>query len=244
MKDKDMKDDPFRAIKSDLDSVEKEGKQVLGDRIYEVVTEHINLWIDFSQMLEKLSNFDKENSLVVFRWIELQNILAWILMNMIYGRYHTAIRELRYVLDAFIQAYYLDLEHQIADMNCKLEILKEIDKQMFGGRLIDRTNLEHKQEISDLYSELSRYIHSSYEELKPAIKGQSDWRFTFAFNRELFVKCEELVNRVMDVIYFTFLKRFDKPVELCKHALDTLKDYNCKMTLEVLKIKQSKEKSK
>jgi hypothetical protein len=99
------------------------------------------------------------------------------------GSYHSAIRELRYALDSISQAYYLDFEHPYADIACKLEIIKKIDKELFGSRFIDRLELQGKREMKQLYSELSKYMHSTYKEPRPTIeKGKIFDRVTFGLH--------------------------------------------------------------
>jgi len=59
-----------------------------------------------------------------------------------------------------------------------------------------------------LYSTLSKYVHSTYEELEPAVKkGRVDARVLFAFDPELFEKCVELTNRAIDSVFFLALNR-------------------------------------
>ncbi|MDH5363412.1 MAG: hypothetical protein OEW84_08885, partial [Aigarchaeota archaeon] len=68
-------------------------------------------------------------------------------------------------------------------------------RRAFGTRLIERLELGNaqsgaKEELKSLYSTLSKYVHSTYEELEPAVKkGRVDARVLFAFDPELFEKC-------------------------------------------------------
>ena len=242
-----MSEDPLAFVKDALAEVEREGKKSVADRIYVTWSEHYSNWIDFFQpLLKGLNDFEKFNLIIVFRLTELQNILIWIWMNTIWGRYHTAIREMRYLLDALIQANYLDTEHPEADIRCKLEILKEIEGEAFGSRLIDKTRLDHRHEVKRLYSELSKYVHSSYEELEPVIKrGRVDWRVTFAFDRELFDRCERLTDNIMDAVYYVTLKQFPRLKETVKSnriMMDSLEKSECRMTLSQLKATEDAER--
>ena len=78
------------------------------------------------------------------------------------------MRELTHDRESIIQAYYLDSEYSTADVSCKLETVKEIDRGSFS-RLVDELDLDHKQTIKSLYYDLSRYVHSNYRELRPTI---------------------------------------------------------------------------
>jgi len=163
--------DVFKFLRDIQDEVGKRTQANVGKRIY-IWSDHYNNWIDIIQpILNSTSKEEQENSMVILRLIELNNQLFWILTNVIYNAaYHQVIRELRFILDSMMQAYYLDIEHPDADIYCKLEIVKEIEKEAFGTRLIERLPIQHKDRIKQLYSLLSKYSHSSYEELEISIR--------------------------------------------------------------------------
>ena len=153
------------------------------------------------------------------------------------GAYHTAIRELRFVFESFIHAYYIDKEHPDSKMVCKLEIIKEIEKMLFGSKLIEKTDLKSKEKLKSLYSRLSKCIHSSYEELSA---GKSDQPFLSAYDKELFDKCYIFKNEVMDAIIFILIS-FDNEIidkiQRNKRTMDFLNESNCELCLSLLKNK-------
>lgn len=229
----------LKFLKKYFDEVEEETKQKVGIRFSDW-SEHYNNWIDFARPVHKTtSKSEQNNSITIFRLVEMGNIILWVWFSVIWGRYHTAIRELRYIFESFLQAYYLDMEYPTSDIVCKLEILKEIDRELIGNRLIDRLNLKHKDELKKLYQELSKYIHSSYEELKPVItEGKVASRITFAFDQDLFDKSEELTNRVADAVYFLILNGFPQIKDLLRKdemILRSLNEFNCNLTLQFLR---------
>ncbi len=207
--------------------IRKETEEEIPEEDYVTWVEHHNNWIDLSgPFMSSLSEFDKYNSLSFFRFIELTKQLFWLHFSVLSGNYHQSIRELRYILESALQAYYIDREHPEATMRCKLEIIKEIDK-LTGGRLIDRTDLEHKNELKMLYFDLSKYVHSSYEELRPAIeKGEVDYRVTLAFNKELFYKCMDFTNREMDIFFFMMLSLYPRIIPTIKENQQLLRSLN------------------
>jgi len=239
---KDIKsEDVFGFLKEVFEDVEKETRDKVDEKYY-TWSEHYDNWISIAQLLlPGISEFDKYNSMTFFRFVELQNQIVWILISVLYGAYHHAIRELRYVLDSMLQAYYLDKEHPEADMYCKLEILKEIEKEMHGGRLINRLDIEYKDNLKGLYSVLSKYVHSSYEELKPVIEeGKVATRITPTFDEDLFNKCVDFTNQVMDAVYFVIFNRFPQLVSKIRDDTITkksLKKLRCEMSLKSLKTK-------
>lgn len=221
-----------------LEELEEETREKGGNKYYTWI-EHLNNWIDmFPPHLRELSEFETYNSLMIFRLSELQNLIVWIMISVWYGKYHQAVRELRYILDSIGQAYYLDVEHPEASISCKLEIIKEIEKQAFGSKLIDKLELDHKQDLKNLYSALSKYAHSSYQELEPLVKeGKATWRMTFAFDEDQFNRTAEFTNRVMDAVYLIMLRRFPEIARRVKDnakVMKSMEELGCKLSLSYL----------
>lgn len=180
-----MSEDPVKPFREIQEKIGEETRTKVGERIY-TWSEHYNNWIDMIQpILRNTSKEEQQNSMVIVRLLDLNYDLLWIMTNVIYNAaYHQIIRELRFVLDSMAQALYLDTEHPDADIYCKMEIVKEIEKDLFGSRLIERLPIQHKDKAKQLYSLLSKYSHSSYKELEPAIiQGKVDYRITPTLKR-------------------------------------------------------------
>lgn len=206
------------SLKERYEVIAKETKKQTTDEEYVTWAEHFNNALAIVGAIiriyvtEKQSQFKAENSLLYFRAIELLDHIAWIWTGVQYGMYHQAIRELRYVFESVLKAYYLDMEHPDASIAYKLEILKEQEttkSYLIGKRLINsvgkRLNLSQiiNKQFQDLYRDLSRYVHCSYDELKPSIKqGKLKLRPRFIFDRELFNKYQELTNKTLAAVYF------------------------------------------
>lgn len=197
-------DDAMKFLLDIFENVRKETEDGEGERVY-ILGEHYSNWIDmwkyFDSLLDKGTSTE---SLLSFRLMEINKTLLWLWFSCTSGAYHPAIRELRYTFESFIQAYYIDNEHPDATIQCKLEIIKEIDR-IVGGSLIKKTDLGYKKQLKDLYRDLCKYTHPSYEELKPVIQeGIVGPRVTFTYNKELFDKCIELTDKTIDAIIFIF----------------------------------------
>lgn len=80
------------------------------------------------------------------------------------GAYRPLIRELRFTLEAFLQAYYFETNHTHKNIETKHRILLSKEKDLYGGKLIDKLDINFKEKIRELYQYLSKYQHSSYEE--------------------------------------------------------------------------------
>jgi hypothetical protein len=148
-------------------------------------------------------------SLTFFRLFSCLCEFKWIRKCISENAYHQAIRELRFVLDSLIKAYYVDREHPDSDMQCKLEIVKEVE-DLYGSRLIDRTDLEHGKALKKLYGELCKYVHSSYRELLSTRPRDSKKIANLEFepDSEMENLCQDFVMRTMDVVFLVALGMF------------------------------------
>lgn len=238
-----MADKVFKFLRDIQEEVGKETKKKVGKKLF-VWTEHYNNWIDMiGPILKNITEKEAANSFVILRLLQLNNELFWLLTNTIYNAaYHQVIRELRFILESMMQAYYIDTEHSDSNIECKLEIIKEIEREAYGKRLIDRISLSNKDKIRDLYSQLSKYSHSSYTELEMSIlRGKVDFLVTPSFDDELFSKCEILTHKVMDIVYLIVLNRFPQICEIImkdKMLIKALEKFDSKITLNYLRSKR------
>jgi hypothetical protein len=198
----------------------------------EWIVVHVYIYNSFENLLEE----PKFKSLLLVRLLELKKQLRWIENCVLFGAYYSAIRELRFFFESFVQAYYLDTEHLGSGLKCKLEIIKEIDKQrIFVSKLIDGTNLsENKDKLKRLYSELSSYSHSSYKKIKDEKIIQS---VAFTYDKELFDKCFCLTNEVMDAIIFiimSFKSEMIKEIQRNGKVMELVEKNDCKLSLSLI----------
>lgn len=183
------------------------------------------------------------NSLTFFRVVSFYREFRWIQNCISSNAYHQCIRELRFVLDSIIQAYYIDERHHDSGMPCKLEIVKEIDRWGFGGRLIEQTNLGHKQDLKDLYGELSSYVHSTHRELTSSLPKRAKQIADVKFKEEseLETLCIKLTNQTIDAVFFVTLSLFPgifgpqtKQTKIKASFPRSMDEFECKLTLEKL----------
>jgi len=209
------------------------------DEQIKVLTQFIMVFYDLYARAPK----EARNSLTFFRVASFYREFRWIQSCISQNAYHQCIRELRFVLDSIIQAYYVDERHYNTDMVCKLEIVKEIDRWGFGGRLIDQTNLGHKQNLKDLYSELSTYVHSTHRELASSLpkKAKQVADLKFEANVEMTNLCTSFANQTLDAVFFVTLSLFPeifgprtKQKKIKASFPRSLQEFDCKLTLEKL----------
>ena len=195
-----------------LEDVRKKTEENQKEKVY-VWTEHysnwIDIWKDFNECIGK-ENF--LNSCIGFRLTQLNKELLWFWLECTSGAYDNANRSMRYVLESFLQAYYVDIEHPHTSMACKLEILKEIDTVEFAGsRLIEKLDIDgYKEKIKKLYRDLNKFVHPSHKEWQKIIEGGDVFsKITFNYDKESFEECVEFTDRVIDIIVFLLMNFSD-----------------------------------
>jgi hypothetical protein len=174
--------------------------------------DQMKILVQFSLAAYELMEKRKEeldNSLSFFRLLFCYREMRWITDSIDQNAYHQAIRELRFVLESMIQAYYVDKNHLGSSIQCKLEIVKEIEC-FYGGKLIGRTDLTQKNDLNKLYTELCAYVHSSYKELVSSMPRNSKdiASLKFEVDHEMTKVCWDFVNRTIDAIFFIMLSLF------------------------------------
>lgn len=179
-----------------------------------------------------------EDSLFKFRFFELDKQLQWLYFSIMTGSYHQSIRELRYILESFLQAYYIDKNHSTASMNCKLEVLKEVE--LYGFNIISKNpdlKKKNKKELNSLYSHLSKHVHSSYEKLSPVIeKDEFEHNVTFKYNPRMLEECINILQRTMDAIFLLiFLYETDLSTKMRPTFINTLQKNGYNHTYELVK---------
>lgn len=199
---------------------------------------HFNIWIDIFNYLSPLIN-DKPNSIFYLRCLEINKHIGILHFEILSGFYYQSIREMRYLLEAIIQAYYIDKANPNTDVWAKLEFLKEIDKdKMMGSKLIKESQLKNKNALKSLYFRLSKHIHPTYEKLNPVYeKMELHENISFEFNGRMFNQCKKFIDQFMDATLFIALSYEPKTIENIKYdqkLLNSLNELNYKLTINYI----------
>jgi hypothetical protein len=114
----------------------------------------------------KLGNLglSPSDSLLHVRLWEYLNISRFLVYGISSGHYHQTYREMRFLIDSWAQAYYIDRLYVERSLKEKINN-KELG--LYGRHLIQRafSNPKYAQELSTFYNALSKYTHGSKEEL-------------------------------------------------------------------------------
>ena len=180
----------------------------------------LDIWYHISQLNPKLL-LKRDELFIAIRLTECMRLFSWIKICLIFGSYQTIFRELRFMIDSMVQAYYIDINHFKASFESKLEVFKALSeyRNFIGSQLIDRTKLGNKEKLKKLYKELSDFVHPSYNECIDMIRTSNNQvnlsELTLnVFNKKLLLKCiaksKDVCNEIIEInrqFQNEFLKR-------------------------------------
>ncbi|MFB0544304.1 MAG: hypothetical protein ACETVN_01205, partial [Asgard group archaeon] len=165
------------------------------------VGEAVHTWVEWydtwfvtiypivKELREEMSN----NSLLFTRLFEFNKHLFLSQELVFIGGYHSAIRELRFVLESACNGFYMDKNFSSSSIDEKVDSSDEF----YGVKnLIEKLSIDAvvRKKISELYHALSEYVHPTLEELRSGSEEGLDYRVIFAFNKRLFDICVDFTN--------------------------------------------------
>ncbi|NHJ31342.1 MAG: hypothetical protein FK732_00625 [Asgard group archaeon] len=168
-----------------------------------------NYSLDFDVFLEnnedKLSEF--ENSLVFMemyaftkRLSNVQNLVSW-------GFYHSALLELRFMLETTILAFYLDSQLPNTEQSEKIKLMQKHKGELWGNRLRRRTYMYDKQ-FGEEVEKVVQSINVSIDEYM-ADNTVEIWKEkTLPFSARDFDECVFHSKNTAALIVKHFLKSF------------------------------------
>lgn len=170
-----------------------------------------NFNLDFKLFLEeneeKLAEY--ENSLVFMemhaftkRLANVQNLASW-------GFYHSALLELRFMLETTILAFYLDNQLPNTDHSEKIKLMQKHKGELWGQRLRRRTYMYDKQ-FGDEVEKVIQAINVSIDEYM-ADNSVEIWKEkTLPFSEKDFNECVFHSQNTTALNVKHFLKSFEE----------------------------------
>lgn len=129
---------------------------------------------------------------------------------------------MRFILESWVQAYYIDLNYTQKSLVDKIDLLKEKEKlkgekkrkNWYGLELFERAFLDHKYsaEIYNFFRDLCNHTHSSYAELKRLATSSSIQdtliqsiphynKEYFELNLKFFHQLHKYLMRMLDALF-------------------------------------------
>lgn len=193
-------------------------------------TEFYNHWIDLIRsIISQVPEEKQYQSLTAIRFLELNRDILWGLFSSMVGSYETAIRELRFWLEAILQAHLVDARGGIQKLSRGVECL-------VGAKLIRTCGFpeQFSSRLLKLYKDLCKYVHPTKEELN---LDCPDARITFTYEKSSFLRNLELTKRTYDAILYIVMTTFheaSKDYAQKTLVLQSLEMMNYELTLRYL----------
>lgn len=176
------------------------------------VTEVVQDVIDVLTLLHNVPLAERIGSLTAFRVIELFYGAMAIQRDLLSGGYHSAIREMRYFLEAMVHAVAVDKESAGTVQSMmegaraapwKLKI--HLDKLQRSHGLAQ----EDSAQIRRLWGELSAHSHPTWAELQPVLhEGRIDYRLVPSYDPGMLSVSTRLFLQTISSIRCLVLLRF------------------------------------
>jgi hypothetical protein len=200
---------------------------------------------------------EKRSSVMNIRMLELLRLLIEYRILERACAYYSICRQLRFMLESMLQAYYVDAEYSELDLQGKISVLKQMkkDRRAIGSPLLDMIGIDKRIEmkervnirgrIENLYKELSDSVHPDYSDFLPFLTDSGDhleWisRFMLVPNPKLSDYCSEKLNQVMDMIYLLAFDNFRGYAFVpLKWTEDVFSATNCFLTSSYIHYKES-----
>jgi len=211
--------------------------------VYDKTTKQKNwqLWRNFDLFVVDLHNEIVEKckerlpeSLTYQRILDTIRTMWLVTFEICSGAYRSAMRNLRFILESLIQAYYLDKEFPYEFATEKID---RIDVDKLYGRHLILEKARMPPGIYTVYSDLSKYMHSSKAELEHMDEILMEEGMTptiFVFDKSVFQGCHRVTLDAIEAITYVILNAFPE-------VKGSLKDLARKRDLEEAFTKSSQQ---
>ncbi|MBN1331002.1 MAG: hypothetical protein JXA54_16135 [Candidatus Heimdallarchaeota archaeon] len=134
------------------------------------------------------------------RFGNVQNLASW-------GYYHSALLELRFMLETTILAYYLDQQLPNTDQTGKIKLMQKHKGELWGSRLRRRA-YTYEKDFGDEIEKVISSINNSIDEYM-ADRTVDDWKLTsLPFSEKDFMECVNHSKNASSLIIKHFIKCF------------------------------------
>jgi len=165
--------------------------------------------IDFTEFTER--NIDKlveyEKSLIYMEMLAFTKRLANIQNLVSWGFYHSALVELRFVLDTAVLAYYLDQQLPNTEQSEKIKLMQKHKGELWGARLRRRAYMYEKP-LGEEVEKVATALNNAIDEYM-ADRSAADWKeVNLPFCEKDFLECVDHSRNVTALIINHFSKCF------------------------------------
>lgn len=186
---------------------------------------HANNWIDIVKWIDSKYSKEEQLNIVSFQFQGLFKEIYWLQFLFHSGNYPVIYRNLRYLLEQFCQAYYVDKKYPNFSLDDQIQKIKEIeDKKIYGWNLVEsvlceifNSNNESIQlKFKPLWDYLNKHVHPSAKQMDMVAKEDFSSFVTDSFNEKLAKNVLGATNEVFDIIDMIILKKYPKIRDLAR----------------------------
>ena len=189
---------------------EKETKKLAGfifNTWKEILETYAN---DFEKFKEQ--NADKitelENTLVFFEMVSFPKRLTLVQNLASWGYYHSALQELRFMLETTILAYYLDQQLPKTDYSSKIKLMQKHRGELWGVRLRRRAYMKEREFGEDV-EKIFEGINDSIDQYMSDNKVTQWYEKALPYSEKEFKECVMHTKKACALIMKHFTKSFD-----------------------------------
>ncbi|MBD3408126.1 MAG: hypothetical protein GF411_18540 [Candidatus Lokiarchaeota archaeon] len=139
------------------------------------------------------------------RYVDLQVYVWWTIYTILSGMFEPAAREMRFILESLVEAYYIDITHRERSLEEQITALKE--NRIRGRALNSECGFPTKlnEGIAKLYGKLSDYVHPGESVLKTSGHFTDLLRHRRMMSQ---LECERFFDRLVEICIAVALCRF------------------------------------
>ncbi|HUU78022.1 MAG TPA: hypothetical protein VMX55_06715 [candidate division Zixibacteria bacterium] len=172
-----------------------------------------NIATTFNQDLENFNEMhssdipELDNTLIYFEMISFPKKLTLVQNLALWGYYHSALQELRFLLETTILAYYLDQQLPKTDYSSKIKLMQKHKGELWGVRLRRRAYMKEREfgeEVEKVIEEVNYSIDQYMQDNKI-----DSWRLKhLPYIEEEFNECVRHTRNVCALVMRHFTKCF------------------------------------
>ncbi|MFC1573563.1 hypothetical protein ACFL30_00100 [Candidatus Latescibacterota bacterium] len=225
-----MKNEKFE---KSLDSLFETWKYVKRDTIntlgiektQHIIDFHGNIIIDISSWIYNKYNKEEHKNIVFVEFTRLFKEIYWIQFLFLHANYPIIYRNLRYCLEMMSQAYYVDQQNPIYNIDKQVEMITEFEEKTYGWKIVEpvlckifeSNGKDIKEKYKPVWDFLNKHVHSSALQMQMIATEDIKSLVTDSFNENLAKKALEVFDKIFDLIYSIV---FNKYPEIKEKALE------------------------
>ncbi len=204
-------------------SVRRETITYLGkETALHLINFHGNNWISITHWINSKYSQEEQMDIVLFQFTRLFKEIHWLQFLFHNANYAMIHRNLRYILEMMIQAYYIDQKYPYLTLDEQIEKIMEEEEKLYGWKLVrsvlceilnsDKESFEKK--FRPIWIYLNKHVHPSAKQMDMIAEEDFSSLVTDSFNKNLAEDVLKVADEIFDLIYVIAFEKFERIKEL------------------------------